>query len=305
MHCQEAQECLERGVEPGSREAQRVHLGFHLASCPQCRDYRRQRERLINQQLLAGLLAQPLPEPIRVQVQQRQRRPLPALRATSAALLIGGALSLGGVTAASAAPATSPASPAVATSDVLRSPGYATAAAPAGAATGAISNSTIRFNHTGKSYNALAHASLQAGLELQIPAVAHTVAGNSIAAQTVGSTYVVQPGDTLSAIALRAYGNAGLWPTIYNANVGTIGHNPDLIMPGQRLTIPAIQASPTPPVSPPTHYTVVVGDTLSGIAQRMYGNANLWPAIYNANVNVIGHNPGLIFPGQNLAIPMH
>jgi hypothetical protein len=49
-------------------------------------------------------------------------------------------------------------------------------------------------------------------------------------------TYTVRPGDTLSAIA------AGLgiadWRTLYEVNKGIIGPDPDLIQPGQVLTIP-------------------------------------------------------------------
>jgi nucleoid-associated protein YgaU len=48
---------------------------------------------------------------------------------------------------------------------------------------------------------------------------------------------------------------------------------------------------------------VVRGDYLSKIAQRFYGNGNLWPKIYAANKAVIGPDPNLIFPGQSLVIP--
>jgi nucleoid-associated protein YgaU len=49
-------------------------------------------------------------------------------------------------------------------------------------------------------------------------------------------------------------------------------------------------------------YTVVSGDTLSGIALRFYGDGNLWPRIFEANWDRIS-NPNLIFPGQVLRIP--
>ncbi|NJN17917.1 MAG: LysM peptidoglycan-binding domain-containing protein [Oscillochloris sp.] len=50
--------------------------------------------------------------------------------------------------------------------------------------------------------------------------------------------YVVQPGDTLSSIALRVYGNAGRWSEIYRANSKLIGTFPNLILPGTRLLLP-------------------------------------------------------------------
>jgi hypothetical protein len=49
-------------------------------------------------------------------------------------------------------------------------------------------------------------------------------------------------------------------------------------------------------------YTVRAGDTLSGIAQRFYGRAADWPALYQANRTRI-RQPGLIYVGQVLSIP--
>jgi nucleoid-associated protein YgaU len=49
-------------------------------------------------------------------------------------------------------------------------------------------------------------------------------------------------------------------------------------------------------------YTVVSGDTLSGIAQQFYSDATLWPRLFTANRDRIG-NPDLIWPGQVLRIP--
>ena len=50
-------------------------------------------------------------------------------------------------------------------------------------------------------------------------------------------------------------------------------------------------------------YTIVDGDTLSGIAQREYGDAQMWPAIYKANRETIGENPDLIYPDTEIVIP--
>ena len=49
-------------------------------------------------------------------------------------------------------------------------------------------------------------------------------------------------------------------------------------------------------------YTVVSGDSLSKIAQREYGHANLWNRIYEANRDIL-NDPDKIFPGQVLKIP--
>lgn len=52
-----------------------------------------------------------------------------------------------------------------------------------------------------------------------------------------GKTYTVVSGDSLSKIAKREYGDAGKWRAIFEANKDKIS-NPDLIQPGQVLTLP-------------------------------------------------------------------
>lgn len=54
-----------------------------------------------------------------------------------------------------------------------------------------------------------------------------------------GSDYTVQEGDTLSEIAQQAYGDANLWPKIYEANKQGIGNDPNAIQTGEVLHIPA------------------------------------------------------------------
>lgn len=44
------------------------------------------------------------------------------------------------------------------------------------------------------------------------------------------------------------------------------------------------------------------GDTLSAIAKAEYGNANLYPKIFEANKPLLSH-PDKIYPGQALRIP--
>jgi LysM repeat protein len=103
----------------------------------------------------------------------------------------------------------------------------------------------------------------------------------------MATTYQVADGDTLSGIAQRFYQNADLYPAIAAAN--GIAH-PDTLSIGQTLVIPDRHHV----------YTVVAGDMLSAIAQRFYGNANLYPSIAKANGIA---NPDLINIGQVLFIP--
>ncbi len=69
--------------------------------------------------------------------------------------------------------------------------------------------------------------------------------------------------------------------------------------------VAALKARASKPSSPtqPSHrtYTVCPGDTLSGIAAR-FGIAD-WRTLYQANKGVVGPDPNLILPGQELTIP--
>ena len=100
-------------------------------------------------------------------------------------------------------------------------------------------------------------------------------------------TYQVVAGDTLAGLAARFYGNAALYPVIAAANSLA---NPDVLTVGQSLTIPDVTRA----------YTVVAGDTLSGLAARFYGDAGRYPVIAAANGIA---DPNLIDIGQTLSIP--
>jgi len=50
------------------------------------------------------------------------------------------------------------------------------------------------------------------------------------------------------------------------------------------------------------YHIVEKGDTLSKIAQQYYGDARLYPQIFEANRNILS-DPNKIYPGQKLLIP--
>lgn len=52
--------------------------------------------------------------------------------------------------------------------------------------------------------------------------------------------YIVKPGDWLSKIAEKYYGDPMKYKIIHQANLGVIGPNPDIIKPNQKLEIPYI-----------------------------------------------------------------
>ncbi|MDQ3290091.1 MAG: LysM peptidoglycan-binding domain-containing protein [Bacteroidota bacterium] len=60
---------------------------------------------------------------------------------------------------------------------------------------------------------------------------------------------------------------------------------------------------PAAPAAPQKeYYTVKSGDSLSKIAKELYGNAQEWHKIHQANLDQI-KDPNLIHPGQKLVIP--
>lgn len=65
------------------------------------------------------------------------------------------------------------------------------------------------------------------------------------------------------------------------------------------ITAPVVET----PVEPEKqYYTVKKGDYLSKIAKEVYGNANKYPVIFEANKPML-KDPDLIYPGQVLIIP--
>ncbi len=60
--------------------------------------------------------------------------------------------------------------------------------------------------------------------------------------------------------------------------------------------------TPQPAVPKKEYYTVKSGDSLSKIAKQLYGDAQQWHKIHQANLDQI-KDPNLIHPGQKLVIP--
>lgn len=106
------------------------------------------------------------------------------------------------------------------------------------------------------------------------------------APKPAGRTYTVQAGDTLSGIAAKLGVSTG-------AISGYRSGNPNLIYPGEVLTINGGNTAPKPAART---YTVRAGDNLSAIAAR-YGTTYQALAAKNGIAN-----PNLIYPGQVLKI---
>ncbi|MEX1052646.1 MAG: LysM domain-containing protein [Patescibacteria group bacterium] len=117
--------------------------------------------------------------------------------------------------------------------------------------------------------------------------------------------YVVKEGDHLWKIAEEAYGSG------YNAYDIALANdivNPSLIEVGQELNLPELEpkeatvsGEDTEEMSQqPKQYTVVKGDHLWSIAQKVYNDPYKWSAIAQTNSIV---NPNYIEVGQVLNLP--
>ncbi|MET8560092.1 transglycosylase family protein [Streptomyces flaveolus] len=113
--------------------------------------------------------------------------------------------------------------------------------------------------------------------------------------------YTVVHGDTLSGIAGEHHVTGG-WRTLYAGNRATIGADPDLIMPGQRLSLngtPTLSAPPKAPrkkapserptthrTTPPAHHALVAPVTASvGTGYHVAGSH--WSKGYHTGVDFL------------------
>jgi LysM repeat protein len=93
--------------------------------------------------------------------------------------------------------------------------------------------------------------------------------------------YTVRPGDTLSSIAQRFYGNPADWRGLYQANRSVI-HNPDAIYPGEVLNVPyQLRASST--TSAPARSTVLTTSASLSGTLSCPGLEELWEQAGGSN----------------------
>ncbi|MBA8793592.1 LysM repeat protein [Friedmanniella endophytica] len=108
--------------------------------------------------------------------------------------------------------------------------------------------------------------------------------------------HVVRPGDDLWSLAEHYYGEGRDWRRIAGANPGLLTGGPDRLTVGWRLTVPGVAPSSG------AEHRVSDGDTLSGLAERVYGSASAWPGLWHANREVV-EDPDLIEVGAVLRLP--
>ncbi|MBS1993784.1 MAG: LysM peptidoglycan-binding domain-containing protein [Cyanobacteria bacterium SZAS LIN-3] len=117
----------------------------------------------------------------------------------------------------------------------------------------------------------------------------------------IAKTYTIRSGDCLWNIAKDQLGDATKWSDIYKMNADVLGTNPSLIHPGASIQLPGAEGA-AGASGGIAHYTVKPGDNLWDIAKNQMGDATKWTDLYKANHDIIGSNPDLIRPGQELTI---
>lgn len=112
------------------------------------------------------------------------------------------------------------------------------------------------------------------------------------------TSYTVKEGDNLWDLAGKHMGDSTRWGEIYKLNEAVIGNNPRLIMPGTELQLPGAGGLGAEHLA--QDYTVKAGDNLWDISKDNLGGGEHWKELYSNNTDVVGSNPNLIHPGQQL-----
>lgn len=120
--------------------------------------------------------------------------------------------------------------------------------------------------------------------------------------------HTLAPGETYATLSLKYYGTAAYATSIAKANPLV---SPASLKPGRTLRVPKdpknVQGLPVrepgaSPKGPTSTYTVVQGDSLSTISQRLYGESKYAKLIYEANRATMKNEHSLRV-GQKLVIP--
>lgn len=350
MQCADARSLLEQGVFPGSGDAVRTRLGFHLAQCASCRGFRVQAEQ---RRLLHSLLAAPAVVPVGPSLALRSapvaRRSPNHARSVGAALLVAGAIAvvpLGANTPARATTFAAPAAQNLAAPAQARSvPGIAVAGPILGAVKRRPIEKMVITAPSSASRVSVAEETAVELAEAKRAAYGRAAAAPARpkAAPVEWATFAPAAAADAARSQITAFEQAGpqqlapqLLQIVADDSFATLPLEagqvlflpeepplppeppPAVFVSVESLpALPAAPAAPQPakpapkPAAQPVKntqqaartYAVKSGDTLTAIAQQLYGDGSRWRAIYEANRNVIGSNPNLIRPSQKLVVP--
>ena len=120
-------------------------------------------------------------------------------------------------------------------------------------------------------------------------------------------TYTVQQGDTLGFITTNYYDNNAQRNALYRANIESFRATNGQLRPGMTLVIPetldGVERLSYPMAGDgETLYTVKAGDTLSKIAQSVYGDMWRYQDIFERNSDRL-KNANTIYEGQVIVLP--
>lgn len=144
------------------------------------------------------------------------------------------------------------------------------------------------------------------------PAVSTPTPTATTPAAPTTKTYAIQAGDTFSSIAEKFLGSEKHWPLIAQENprvdpaklkIGQIIRIPESAEPPPAVEVHDDSATPHADSAGNITYTVKADDTLSSIAKQYYGSSAKWEVIHQANLSVIGDDPGRLKLGMKLIIP--
>lgn len=145
-----------------------------------------------------------------------------------------------------------------------------------------------------------------AGTLVTVPVVAGAAATASSTAPGLVTEYEVQANDGMWDVAEAILGDGSLHHELREQLIGQevapgVIFNNDtwVIHPGWMFTAPSVQPSNATQI---TTHTVVVGDTLSGIAESHLGDPDQWTDLWELNANQ-PMNDGRTFTDSNLILP--
>ncbi|MDO8488383.1 MAG: LysM peptidoglycan-binding domain-containing protein, partial [bacterium] len=115
--------------------------------------------------------------------------------------------------------------------------------------------------------------------------------------------YIVQSGDTLWSISVKAYGSGYNWTDVFAANRDVIGNNSNRLLAGSKINLPDVApkvlAAQTTTPKEPIQYEVKAGDNLWKVLVANCQNGYLWSKVAKAN-NLANANQ--IEVGQKLTL---